>query len=100
MRRLGLSLLFLAAMVLCAPASATTLEALLAELEAQGYHEIEISRTWLGRIRIEAESATHERELILDRGSLEILRDYAEPQDGDDDDADKAAPGHWLLDFD
>lgn len=62
-------------------------------LQSEGYHRIEIERTWLGRIRIEAEKGEQEREIVLNRSSGEILRDYIEASDFfslDDDEFDDA----------
>lgn len=74
--------------VLAMPAhAAPTLKEIVAQLELQGYSDISISRTWLGRTRIEAENGTHEREIIFNQRTGEILRDFWEEQDdeGDDD---------------
>lgn len=74
----------LISLCLAMPAKAATLETIVQQLKDQGYTEIEIYRTWLGRIRIEAENSSHEREIILNRGTFEILRDYSEPHDEDE----------------
>ncbi len=58
---------------------ANELDDILNQLRAQGYIEIEVERTLLGRIRIEADGVLHEREIILNRRSYEILRDFSEP---------------------
>lgn len=50
------------------------------QLAKQGYSEIVISRTWLGRIRIEAYGGTASREIILNPRTGEILRDYWEDE--------------------
>lgn len=60
---------------------ASPLESILQQLREQGYVEIEVERTLLGRIRIEADGVYHEREIILNRRSFEILRDYSLPND-------------------
>ena len=54
---------------------------LLADLQAQGYDEIEVKRSWLGRIIIEAESGDREREIVLNPHTGEILRDIFEYED-------------------
>lgn len=46
------------------------------QLNQQGYSEITVSRTWLGRMRIEAQKGEVEREIIVNRRTGEILRDY------------------------
>jgi Tfp pilus assembly pilus retraction ATPase PilT len=65
-------------------AAAPTIEEIIAQLEAQGYADISVSRTWLGRIRIEAESNTHEREIVFNQRTGEILRDFWEELDDED----------------
>ncbi len=75
------------------PASAApTVEEIIAQLEVQGYTDVSVSRTWLGRIRIEAESGTHEREIVFNQRTGEILRDFWEEleDDGDDDDVEES----------
>lgn len=75
------------------PASAApTVEEIIAQLEAQGYTDVSVSRTWLGRIRIEAESGTHEREIVFNQRTGEILRDFWEEleDDGDDDEVEES----------
>lgn len=62
-------------------AAAPTIEEIIAQLEAQGYTDVSVSRTWLGRIRIEAESGTHEREIVFNQRTGEILRDFWEELD-------------------
>ncbi|RED14121.1 hypothetical protein [Pontivivens insulae] len=51
------------------------------QLEQQGYTVIESHRTLLGRLRIVAESEQGTRELVIDRTSGAILRDYFEPNE-------------------
>ncbi|CUH52953.1 hypothetical protein [Shimia marina] len=64
------------------------IEAIARHLRGQGYSDIEISRTWLGRARIEAQRGTVEREIIVNPRTGEILRDY-----WDDDDEDTVLGG-------
>lgn len=54
----------------------TRVEAIARHLAEQGYHDIEIGRTFLGRARIEAEKNGMEREIIVNPRTGEILRDY------------------------
>lgn len=61
-------------------------QALVRQLQAQGYSQIEVKRTWLGRYRIEAKSGNREREIIMNENTGEVLRDYAEDDDDHDDD--------------
>jgi len=92
--RLAFALLFLLAGV--AAAAPDVVSAWVRQLEREGYSEIEVTRTWLGRIRISAEKGDIEREIILNRETGEVLRDYSRSDDGelrlpfgwgDDDDA-------------
>lgn len=74
MRRLAL-VLFLAA----APAAAQSpsLESRIATaLAAQGFDVSVMERTWLGRLRVVAQSDSHRRELVFDPATGEILDDY------------------------
>lgn len=66
--------------------AAPTLDDIIAQLKGQGFTEITVSRTWLGRYRIEAESETQEREIVFNKRTGEILRDYWEDIERDDDD--------------
>ena len=52
------------------------------QLRLDGYDEITVSRTWLGRVRIVAEKDEIEREIILHRATGEVLRDYSRAEDG------------------
>ena len=54
-------------------------------LQEQGFTHFEVQRTWLGRIKIEAEASGVEREIILNARTGEILRDYWEIEDEDSD---------------
>ena len=54
---------------------------IVSQLTAQGFTRIEISRTLLGRVKIEARSARLERELVFNPVTGEILRDYWEDRD-------------------
>ena len=62
--------------------AASYAEQIIAELRSQGYARIEVSRTLLGRTRIEADSAEHHREIIVNPRTGEILRDYSRRADG------------------
>ena len=52
------------------------------QLQLDGYEEITISKTWLGRIRIIAEKDEIEREIILIPRTGEVLRDFSRHEDG------------------
>lgn len=58
------------------------------QLEALGYKDIRISRTFLGRVRITAKGPLGEREIILNPSNGAVLRDYIDREDDDDDDDD------------
>jgi hypothetical protein len=59
------------------------------QLEALGYNDIRISRTFLGRVRITAKGPLGEREIILNPSNGAVLRDYIDREDDDDDDGGK-----------
>ena len=68
--------------VLATPAvaqPASVADQIITMLRDQGYTEIRISRTWLGRVRILAVSDQYWREIIISPRTGEILRDYWEP---------------------
>ena len=74
-------LIFLAFSLMLAapPAFADGLESdLVAQLRRQGFYQVEVSRTLLGRIRLVAQSDTRWREVIVNPSTGEILRDYSE----------------------
>jgi hypothetical protein len=52
-------------------------ETLLANLRAEGYVIIEQGYTFLGRLRVVAVNGTVRREIVINPGTGEILRDYA-----------------------
>ena len=54
---------------------------IISQLQSQGYVRIQVTRTWLGRVRIEAEGPGREREIIFNPTTGEILRDYWEIED-------------------
>lgn len=56
---------------------------LIADLRAQGYAEVEVRRSWLGRVIIEAEAPGREREIVMNPHTGEILRDIWEHEDDD-----------------
>jgi hypothetical protein len=58
-------------------------DSVVEQLRAQGYVEVEVSRTLLWRIRVVAQAPDGGwREIVLNRGTGEILRDYSEEADG------------------
>ena len=60
-------------------------DSIIAQLQAQGFGRIEISRTLLGRVRLKAFSTSLERELIFNPTTGEILRDRWDDIDADED---------------
>lgn len=57
-----------------------------AQLQAQGYVEITMTRTLLGRLRVIAESPDHSRELVINPATGQILRDrVSQLRDTDND---------------
>ena len=73
------SLLVLATALATAPeAVAEPLQEIATELQAEGYRIVEVRRTWLGRIRIEAENGDLRREIVFDRVTGEIRRDLVQ----------------------
>ncbi|MDB5657452.1 MAG: hypothetical protein JWS10_67 [Cypionkella sp.] len=70
------------------------------QLRGQGYRQINVERTLLGRVRIVAERRGGSREIILNPRTGEILRDVVVAADGrqmpqiaDDDDKGKGSSG-------
>lgn len=56
-------------------------DSVLSQLRQQGYNEIEMSRTWLGRTRIVARRDSERREIIINPRTGEILRDFWTDED-------------------
>ena len=56
--------------------------AVVAQLRGQGYRQINVERTLLGRVRIVAERRGGSREIILNPRTGEILRDVVVAADG------------------
>ena len=61
----------------------TPQESVLTQLQAQGFDDFNINRTFLGRIRIVALSDDLRREIVFNPNTGEILRDFWEQRDGD-----------------
>lgn len=77
MRKLILTAAALTALTL-GPALAQTYELdITAQLRAQGYQNITLSHTWLGRTRIVALLGSDLREIVIDPNTGEILRDLS-----------------------
>ena len=62
--------------------AATAADQIVTQLRDQGFTEIEVEKTWLGRTRIVAKRKDASREIILNPGTGEILRDLWLPKGG------------------
>ncbi len=75
-RRRFISLLT-AALMAAGPVSGQSLrESVIAQLAGQGFARITVSRTLLGRMRFVAENDLYRREIVINPGTGEVLRDY------------------------
>ncbi|MDF2142256.1 hypothetical protein [Paenirhodobacter sp. CAU 1674] len=52
-------------------------DSVMRQLKAQGYSQIQVQRTWLGRLRITAQRGKVQREIVLDPRTGELLRDLS-----------------------
>ncbi|MEH7827517.1 hypothetical protein [Gemmobacter denitrificans] len=98
MRHLLAPLLLTLTLGLVQPAQAETLpvavQEIVAQLEYQGYRQIKVNRTWLGRVRIVAVVNSAEREIVINPTTGEILRDYqAEPRRAESSKSGSASTG-------
>ena len=76
---------FMTAMVFATPTFAQSVEdSVISQLRAQGFDNITVERTFLGRLRFEAFSDTLERELVINPNTGHVLRDVWEALDDDD----------------
>jgi hypothetical protein len=57
-------------------AAQTVQDSIISQLQNQGFTQIEVSRTLLGRVILHATSSQLERELVFNPTTGEILRDY------------------------
>ncbi|SLN50195.1 hypothetical protein ROJ8625_02478 [Roseivivax jejudonensis] len=73
----------------CAAEAQGLAESVAEQLRAQGFGNIRVSRTWLGRIRIVADGPAGQREIVIDPSTGSVLRDYTDRRRGDDDDDDR-----------
>ena len=72
-----------ALMLACQMLAAQTVEQSIADqLSAQGYQNISVTRTWLGRVRIEASADGVQREIVVNPRTGEILRDISLSENG------------------
>ncbi len=76
------SVLCLGLLALPLPAMAQPVQdAIVSQLQSQGFTDMEISRTLLGRTRIAARRGSTYREIVFNVATGEILRDYWEDRD-------------------
>ena len=94
MNRLLLAVTLLVAMVTSGLAG-TVEQRLLASLQAQGYVVVEQSYTLLGRLRIIAHNGTTRRDILVNPGTGEVLRDISVA-----DHEDPLAPPEVAAEFD
>ena len=89
--------------------AASAADQIIAQLRDQGFTEIEVEQTWLGRTRIVAEREDASREIILNPSTGEILRDLWLTKDGEgspkvqigrDDETDNSGQGGSGVDDD
>lgn len=60
-----------------APLAAQSIEGQITDqLRDQGYENVQVTKTWLGRLRIQAASDEQTREIIVNPRTGEILRDF------------------------
>lgn len=77
MKRREFALMALAALCAGTPVLAASYQdQIVSQLKKQGYSDIRIQRTLLGRVRILASGGGRQREIILNPRTGEILRDF------------------------
>lgn len=77
MRKLILVLVLLASVApLDAKANDAIRDRIVSELQQDGYSEIRIFRTFLGRLRFVAQNGSNRREIVVNPATGVILRDY------------------------
>ena len=76
---LKILILILSFAVVAVPAAAqsdSVKDRIIQQLQDEGFTEIHIAKTWLGRLRFEAFSETARREIVVNPATGVILRDY------------------------
>lgn len=76
MRRRDVMAGLLSAVLVAGPGAAEPLDDIVASLRAEGFEVRQVTRTWLGRIRVEAVNDRYQREIVFDRVTGEVMRDY------------------------
>ena len=64
-------------------AAQTIQDQIVEQLQAQGFTNLQVSRTWLGRVRIISRRGDLVRELVFNPQTGEILRDLWKTDDDD-----------------
>ena len=82
MQRRAFLVTLIGAAGLALPAVAAFSDDVVAQLTQQGYRDIAVSNTWLGRVRILATRDGGTREIVLNPRTGEILRDLWTASDG------------------
>jgi hypothetical protein len=78
MKMRNLFLALAVALSMAGPAAANELtDEVTTALVSQGYEITQMNRTWLGRVRIVAESDEVRREIVINPYTGEVLRDYS-----------------------
>ncbi|MCX7300260.1 MAG: hypothetical protein NTX73_07770 [Rhodobacterales bacterium] len=78
MKMRNLFLALAVALSMAGPAAANELtDEVTTALVSQGYEIMQMNRTWLGRVRIVAESDEVRREIVINPYTGEVLRDYS-----------------------
>jgi hypothetical protein len=81
-RRVFFSGLLSAALMAGAAMASDFQASVLAQLRAQGFSDIQVETTWLGRLKITAQRRGAGREIVLNPRTGEILRDILSTRDG------------------
>jgi hypothetical protein len=68
-------------------------QSVVSQLDAQGYQDFTVGRTWLGRIVITARRGALQREIVLNARSGEILGDYTVAAEAGGPDKGRTATG-------
>ena len=81
-RRVFFSGLLIAALMAGVAMASDFQASVLAQLRAQGFSDIHVETTWLGRLKITAQRRGAGREIVLNPRTGEILRDILSTRDG------------------
>ncbi|MEE4120575.1 MAG: hypothetical protein V2I65_16360 [Paracoccaceae bacterium] len=90
-RTIAFAFLFLTVAAGPLAAQGVSQDQIVSQLRDQGYNQIRISQTFLGRTRIVALSDDHRREIVFNPATGVIMRDYWVVLGRDDDDDDDSS---------